>query len=153
MFYECQQNCDFENDIQIKYTIQAMIVCLKNAQTNAKIRLQVSFPIYVQVSNKGIYKRATTRWQKLHQRRPACSPKLPCPTFSHIPEEERHTGPHLVWRSLEDAGTLVDCLRPQADVFVLQLLCCAVHGFGDEAAFWHLALRVQQILSLVCLPC
>lgn len=49
-----------------------------------------------------------------------------------------------MWSSLEDAGALVDGLRPQADVFVLQLLGRAVHGFGDQAAFRHLALRVAN---------
>lgn len=44
-------------------------------------------------------------------------------------------------RSLEDAGALVDGLGPQADTFVVQLLGCAVHGLGDQAALWYLALR------------
>lgn len=48
--------------------------------------------------------------------------------------------PHLVRSSLEDAGALVDRLSPQADVFVLELLGCAVHRFGNQAAFWYLTL-------------
>lgn len=49
--------------------------------------------------------------------------------------------PHLVWRSLEDAGALVDRLGPQADIFVLQLLGRAVHRLGNQAAFWYLTLQ------------
>lgn len=47
---------------------------------------------------------------------------------------------HLVRRSLEDTGALVDRFSPQTDVFVLQLLWCAVHGLGNETTFWYLTL-------------
>lgn len=55
---------------------------------------------------------------------------------------------HLVWTSLEDTGALVDGLRPQADVFVLQLLGCAVHGLGNEAAVRDLTLQ-REIMAHV----
>lgn len=54
--------------------------------------------------------------------------------------------PHLVWSSLEDAGALVDGLGPQTDVFVLQLLGCAVHGLGNQATFRYLTLQVQTCM-------
>lgn len=64
------------------------------------------------------------------------------------PQEGLRAGPHLVWSSLEDAGTLVDGLCPQTDVFVLQLLGCAVHGLGDQAAFRNLTLQLQTSLRV-----
>ena len=45
-----------------------------------------------------------------------------------------------MWSSLEDAGTLVDCLCPQADILVLELLSCAVHGLRNQATFGYLTL-------------
>lgn len=56
--------------------------------------------------------------------------------------------PHLVRSSLEDTGALVDGLSPQTDIFVLQLLCCAVHGLGNQTTFWYLTLwETQHVLD------
>lgn len=52
--------------------------------------------------------------------------------------------PHLMWRSLEDAGALIDCLSPQTDILVLQLLRRAVHGLGNQAALRYLTLQRKK---------
>lgn len=74
-----------------------------------------------------------------HPSETSCSSPMSCPTFIYA--KVLHVQSHLVWSSLEDAGALVDRLGPQADIFVLQLLGCAVHRFGNQAAFWYLALQ------------
>lgn len=59
------------------------------------------------------------------------------------PAEVHCVGAHLVGRSLEDAGTLVDSLCPQADVFVLQLLCSTVQRLGHQASLWDFTLHTD----------
>lgn len=59
------------------------------------------------------------------------------------PPEVHCIGAHLVGRSLEDAGTLVDSLCPQADVFVLQLLCSTVQRLGHQASLWDFTLHTD----------
>lgn len=51
-----------------------------------------------------------------------------------------HDEPHLMWRSFEDAGALVDGFRPQFDAVVLQFLGGSVQRFGNQAALGNLAL-------------
>lgn len=57
--------------------------------------------------------------------------------------------PHLMWRSLEDAGALVDCLCPQPDILVLQLLRRAVHGLGNQTALRYLTLQRKTMCTYV----
>lgn len=52
---------------------------------------------------------------------------------------------YLMWGPLEDTCTLVDGVRPQADVIVLQFLCCPVHGLGDKAPLWDLTLKRGEV--------
>lgn len=75
---------------------------------------------------------------------------LSCPTYSFktsLPLTSPSSGvqPHLMWSSLEDAGALVDCLSPQADILVLKLLRCAVHRLGNQAALWYLTLQRESM--------
>lgn len=51
--------------------------------------------------------------------------------------------PHLVRGAFEDAGGLVDGLRPQFEVLVFQLLCGPVQRFGDQPSLRHLTLERQ----------
>lgn len=52
-----------------------------------------------------------------------------------------------MWGSFEHAGRLVDGLRPELQVLILQLLGSPVQGFGDQPALWHVthALATQEI--------
>lgn len=48
-----------------------------------------------------------------------------------------------MWGSFEHAGRLVDGLRPELQVFILQLLCSPVQGLGDQSTLWHVTLERQ----------
>lgn len=48
-----------------------------------------------------------------------------------------------MWGSFEHAGRLVDGLRPELQVLILQLLGSPVQGFGDQPALWHVTLEKQ----------
>lgn len=50
-------------------------------------------------------------------------------------------GGYLMRGSLEHAGGLVDGLRPELQIFILQLLCSSVQRFGDQATLWHITLE------------
>lgn len=58
-----------------------------------------------------------------------------------------------MWGSFEHAGRLVDGLRPELQVLVLQFLGSPVQGFGDQPALWYITLekQAQQLERPGCL--
>lgn len=51
---------------------------------------------------------------------------------------------HLIRRSFEDAGALIDGVGQEAVLFVLQLLRCPVQGLGDSAALRDVTLDSRE---------
>lgn len=47
---------------------------------------------------------------------------------------------YLIWGSLEDAGTLIEGVGPEAVLLTLQLLCCSVQRLGYHATIRNLTL-------------
>lgn len=132
----CTEHWRILNNLLIKEHVH-----LINLEQNYISLQPLLFFLWDKLKNDPIYGSKITIWSKpwlLRITGPlqniiTASPSVPGALFVQ---------PHLMWSSLEDTGALVYCFGPQADIFILHLLGCAVHGLRNQAAFWNLTLQV-----------